>query len=142
MIKVKSKFIINTAKLKQLDQAAVKSLEQTGEALHTEVVQAQVVPFYNGTTQNEAFSVDRKESNHGKVSLVHSTPYSRRIYFNPEGLKFHRSPWVDTYGDGKKHDGNPNARDHWFEPWLPGGEKADFCVKAFKRFYRRNADLK
>lgn len=139
-MKVNSKFTINKIRLKQLSTAAVRSLEQTAEALKTEVQQAQVIPRDTGNLQGEAFSIDRKDSQQGKVRLVHSAPYSRRVYFNPDGMKFHRVKWKSS--DGKEHDGNPNARDHWYEDWLPGGSKQDFCAKAFKRFYRRNAGLK
>ena len=48
MIKVKSKFTINKIRIKELEQAAVTQLEETGEALHTEVVQKQVVPRDTG----------------------------------------------------------------------------------------------
>lgn len=138
-MKVNSKFIINKIRLKQLSVAAVRSLEQTGEALKTEVQQAQVIPRDTGNLQGEAFSVDRRESRQGKVRLVHSAPYARRVYFNPDGLKFHRMKWKSS--DGKEHDGNPNARDHWYEDWMPGGSKQDFCINTFKHFYRRNARL-
>jgi len=144
MLKVKSKFIINAAKLNQLDSAAVKSLEETAEALKTEVQQAQVIPRDTGNLQGESFSIDRRDSKQGKVRLVHSAPYARRVYFNPDGMIFHRKPWTSkskTTGKEIKHDGNPNARDHWYEDWLPGGSKQFFCAKAFKRFYRRNANL-
>lgn len=139
MISVKSKIIINKMALRQLDAAAALALAHTAEQLHEDVQQAQVIPFYNGITQGEGFSPDYKDVKNGKVRLVHSTPYARRIYFNPDGLKFHRVKWLDKYGDGKEHDGNPNARDHWFEPWLPGGEKGDFCARTFKILYRRAA---
>ena len=151
-MKVNSKFTINKIRLKQLSTAAVKTLEQTGEALKTEVQQAQVIPRDTGNLQGESFWVDRKDSFQGKVRLVHSAPYSRRVYFNPDGMKFHKQAWESvetvTGKNGKKrkkkvkHDGNANAKDHWYEDWLPGGPKQDFCTKAFKRLYRRNAGLK
>lgn len=151
-MKVNSKFTINKLKMRQLSTAAVRSLEQTAEALKTEVQQAQVIPRDTGNLQGEAFSVDLKDSRSGKVRLVHSAPYARRVYFNPDGMKFHKQAWESvetvTGKNGKKrqkkvkHDGNPNARDHWFDDWLPGGSKQDFCAKAFKRLYRRNAGLK
>ena len=84
MMRVNSQVKINTARVQQLTQAAVTSLEQTAEALHTEVVQAQVVPRDTGRLQGEAFFLDRTESRNGKVSLVHSTPYARKLYFHPE----------------------------------------------------------
>lgn len=122
-----SKIVLDYRKIAELSAAAVTSLEQTAEALHTEVVQAQVVPRDTGNLQNEAFFVDTTNSNEGSVALVHSTPYARRLYYHPE-YNF------------QTHE-NPNAKGQWFEDWLPGGEKEDFCEKAFKELYRRNAGL-
>ena len=93
MISVTSKFTINRTALAQLDVAAAIALEQTAEALHTDVVQAQVIPRDTGNLQDEAFSVDKKDAPRGLVRLVHSAPYARRVYFNPDGLKFHRQAW-------------------------------------------------
>ena len=122
-----SKIVLDYRKIAELSAAAVTSLEQTAEALHTEVVQAQVVPRDTGNLQNEAFFVDTTNSNEGSVALVHSTPYARRLYYHPE-YNF------------QTHE-NPNAKGQWFEDWLPGGEIEDFCEKAFKELYRRNAGL-
>lgn len=133
-MKVNSKITINKAKIKQLNQAAITALEQTGEALHTEVVQAQVVPRMNGTLQGEAMFVDKSKSNQGKVSIVHSTPYARRLYYHPE-YNFHKAKWKDS--KGKEHDGNPNAKGHWFEDWEKGGKNEKFCRETF-RFYYKN----
>ena len=127
VIKVKSNFIINRSRMKELTSAAVVSLEQTGEALHTEVVQAQVMPRDTGALQNESTYVDKSESSMGKVSIVSSAPYARRLYFHPE-YNFSR-------------DENIAAGGKWFDPWLPGGTREDFCGKAFARLYRRNAGL-
>lgn len=121
MISVKSVVKLNIPFIKQLDESAVKALEMTAEALHTEVVQAQVIPFDTGTMQNESTFVDNKQSSQGKVSLVTSTPYARRMYFHPE-YNF-------------KKDENPNAQGRWYEPWI-SGDKKDFCQKAFKKFYK------
>lgn len=123
MIKVNSKVKLNMSAIRNLTGAQVTALEQTAEALHTEVVQAQVVPFDTGNLQNESMFVDTSESKQGKVTLVHSTPYARRLYFHPE-IKFHT-------------DENPNAKGKWFEDWEPDGKYADFAPKAFKEFYRR-----
>lgn len=144
-MKVGSKFTINKLKMKQLSAASAVTLEQTAEALKTEVQQAQVIPRDTSNLQGEAFSVDRRDSRNGRVKLIHSAPYARRVYFNPDGMKFHRQTWTTKSrltGKEIKHDGNPNARDHWFEDWLPGGSRQDFCVKTFGRLYRRNAGLK
>ena len=146
MIKVTSTVKLNAPQINKLNDAAVQALEMTAEALHTEIVQARVVPRMDGALQGEAFFVDKSESKNGKVSLVHSTPYARRLYYHPE-YKFNKGPWEETieHKDGTvshvKHDGNPNAKGKWFEDWEPGGKYSYFAVDTFKRLYRRLADL-
>ena len=44
MAQVSSRVKINQAAIKRLNQAAIRALEQTAEWIHTEVVQAQVMP--------------------------------------------------------------------------------------------------
>lgn len=123
MIKATSKVKMNFPRIKHLTQSAVTALELTVEALHTEVVQAQVFPFDTGNLQNESTFVDYGDSGQGKVTLVSSTPYARRLYYHPE-YNF-------------QTDENPNAKGGWYEDWLPGGSKADFAPKAFKQFYKK-----
>ena len=127
MISVKSVINLNLPKIQQITGAQITALEQTAEALHTEVVQAQVFPRDTGHLQNESTFLDRSESSHGKVSIVSSTPYARRLYFHPE---YHFSK-----------SANPHAKGMWYEDWLPGGKEADFAVKTFKEFYRRMAGI-
>ena len=122
-MQVTSTVKLNMPRIRQLSQAAVKALEMTAEAMHTEVVQAQVFPFDTGNLQNESTFVDYSDSSKGKVTLVTNTPYARRLYYHPE---FHFQT-----------DENPNARGNWYEDWLPGGSKADFVPKAFKKFYKK-----
>ena len=143
MIQVSSTIKLSDAALAaNLTQAAIRALGHTAEALHTEVVQAQVVPRRDGALQNESFFCDESELQSGKVSLVHATPYARRLYFHPE-YNFHREPWeeVRTDKDGKQHrlthEGNPNAKGKWFEDWAPGGSKADFLPGTFAFFLRK-----
>lgn len=126
-MKCNSKIKINQRAIKELSRAAVVALEETAEELHTEVVQAQVVPRDTGALQGESFFVDSSESANGRVSLVHSTPYARRLYFHPE------------YHFNKVE--NPNAKGKWFKDWLPGGKEAESAQKTFKELYRRNAGL-
>ena len=122
-MQVKSTVKMNFPRIKQLTQAAVTALEMTAEALHTEVVQAQVMPFETGNLQNESTFVDYSESKQGKVTLVSSTPYARRLYYHPE-YNF-------------QTDENPFAGGEWYEPWLPGGVSQDFARNAFKRLYKK-----
>lgn len=123
MIKVNSTIKMDWGKIRQLEDAQITALEQTAEALHTEVVQAQVFPRDTGNLQNESTFVDCSESGQGKVSIVSTTPYARRLYFHPE-YHFHK-------------DENPNAKGKWYDDWLPGSANASFAADAFKENYRR-----
>ncbi len=123
LINVNSVVKLNLPKIRQLTAAQITALEQTAEAVHTEVVQAQVFPRDTGSLQNENTFLDRSQSSNGKVSIVSTTPYARRLYFHPE---YHFSK-----------EENPNARGKWYTDWLPGGKEADFATKAFKEIYRR-----
>lgn len=127
MIKATSTIKMNFPRIRQLSQAAVSALEKTAEALHVEVQQAQVMPFDTGNLQGESTFVDYSESKDGKVTLVSSTPYARRLYYHPE-YNF------------QTHE-NPNAKGGWYEDWLAGGSKADFAKKAYKQFYKREGGV-
>lgn len=126
-MKVKSTVKLNMGRIQKLNQAAVSALERTAEALHTEVVQAQVMPFETGHLQEDATFVEYKNSAQGKVSIISSTPYARRLYYHPE-YQF-------------QTDENPFAGGEWFKPWLPGGVSAGFAKEAFQRFYKKEAKV-
>ena len=126
-MKVKSTVKLNMGRIQELNQAAVSALERTAEALHTEVVQAQVMPFETGHLQEDATFVEYKNSAQGKVSIISYTPYARRLYYHPE-YQF-------------QTDENPFAGGEWFKPWLPGGVSAGFAKEAFQRFYKKEAKV-
>ena len=146
MAKVKSTVRLNTMRIKQLNQAGKAALKETSDELLKEVTNAGVVPRDMGTLE-DGF-VDDSKVDQGKVSLVYSTPYARRLYYNPDGFQFHQVKWYSFKRvKGKngnwlkrkkkiKHDGNPNAKDHWLEDWQAGGKNADFVPKTFKRIYK------
>ena len=123
MINVNSVVKLNLPKIQQITGAQITALEQTADLLRTEVDQAQVFPRDTGHLLDESTFLDKSESKHGKVSIISSTPYARRLYFHPE---YH-------FQTGE----NPNARGKWYTDWLPGGKEADFATKAFKEIYRR-----
>ena len=123
MMRVVSTVRMNFPLIRQLEQAQVRALEQTAEALHTEVVQAQVMPFDGGNLQNNSTFVDYTDVQSGRAVFASSTPYARRLYFHPE---YH-------FDKGE----NPHAKGKWYEDWLPGGKHQNFCQKAFAERYRR-----
>lgn len=127
MIHATSRIKMNFPRIRQLSQAAITALEKTAEAMHTEVVQSQIMPFETGNLQNENTFVDYSNSRQGKVSLVSSTPYARRLYFHPE-YNF-------------QTDENPFADGKWYQPWLKGGISEDFAKEAFKKFYKKAGDV-
>lgn len=122
MINANSNVVMNLSRIVQLSQASVTALEQTAESLHTEIVQAQVVPRNTGNLQNESMFVDTSSATKGTASIVHSTPYARRLYYHPE------------YNFSTKE--NPNAKGEWFVDWLKGGSKADFAPAAYAKLYK------
>lgn len=126
MKSVVSTIKLNFSKISQLNNSIVTALEKTGEALKTEVVVAQVMPFDTGTMQNSSTFVDNTNSNRGKVNLVTSTPYARKVYFHPE------------YNFQTKE--NANAQGEWLELYVNGKNK-DFCANTFVKFYKESAGL-
>lgn len=92
----------NTTKLKQLTRAQATALAKTVEAVHTDVVQSQVIPFDTGNLQNSNTSVDLSDVDKGQARIVSTTPYARRLYYHPEY----------TFNQVE----NPNARGNWYEP--------------------------
>lgn len=124
---VSSKVTINNSRLTELSKAAITALEKTGEALHTEVVQAQVMPRDTGTLQNEKTFVDYSKSSQGKVTLISEGPYARRLYYHPE-YNFQTTE-------------NPNAKGRWLEDWMSGGKNEKFCPETFAKLYKAVAKL-
>lgn len=124
---VKSTVKLNMPRIKQLTRAATVTLEQTAEAIHTDVVQSRVMPRDTGALQNEKTFVDNSDASQGKVYLVSEGPYARRLYYHPE------------YHFNKAH--NPNAQGRWLDDYMEGGKKQDFAHKSFTRLYKKNAGL-
>jgi hypothetical protein len=93
----------------------------TAEALKTDVINEQVVPFDTGATQGNIF-VNKSKSHLGVVSLDSTLKYARRIYFHPE----YNFQTVN----------NANAKGLWYEDWIRGG-KSSFCRDTFAVFYRQ-----
>lgn len=122
-MKVDSVVRINAPVIKDLNNKVNLALAKTGEALHTKVVQDQVMPRDTGQLQNIKTFVDLTEQNSGKVSLVTEGPYARRLYYHPE-YNF-------------KHTENPNAKGRWLDDYMSGGSKQNFIPAAFKRLLQK-----
>ena len=125
-IQVNSTVKLNEAKLKQLTQSQQISLAQTADALLTDLRDSQTMPFDTGNLQNDSTSIDDSQKEKGRVSIVSTTPYARRLYYHPE-YNFRRN-------------NNARAGGKWFEPYI-SGNKSDFAKSAFSKLFKRNGGL-
>lgn len=113
---------INSKNLSSLQQKMVKNLIKSVDALKTDVIKSQIMPFDTGNMQDKSMFVDEQKTKK-YVLLRVDTPYARKIYFHPE-YNF-------------KKDKNSNAQGHWFTPWITGNKKL-FLRITFARFMRKD----
>lgn len=111
------------AKIKEFDKDIQIALEQTGEALHTEVVNAEVMPFDVGTMQNDDTFVDCSNSRYGLISLITTSPQARRLYYHPE---YDFQTINNSFAGGK-----------WLDSWMKGGQHENFVPDAFTKLLKR-----
>ena len=116
---------VNAEFLARYKAKAQLNLVKTADAMKTDLVQSQTMPFDTGALQNNSTFVDDSKKNQNKVSVVSDTPYARRLYFHPE-FNFQKEK-------------NPNAGGQWFEPYISGTKK-DFAAKTFKKFMKRSSN--
>lgn len=115
---------INEAALSRLGDILTKAVKKTGQAVLTDLVQSQTMPFDTGEMQNNRTSVDDSNAGKGEVIIRTTAPQARRLYFHPEY----------NFQTGK----NPNAGGRWFDPYMPGGAKEDYPTDAFAEIVRRD----
>lgn len=116
------KFTPNLKAVKKLTSIQVQALEATGEKMLAEKVEAQEIPFDEGTLQNVQSRVDKGSLQQGKLKIVHDTPYAARLYFNPQ------------YNFNKEF--NPNAKGEWWEDYVSGANK-DRPAKLFAHYLKK-----
>lgn len=125
-IQVSSTIKLNEAKINELTKQQYESLAQTADALLTDIRDEQLMPFDTGNLQNEGTHYDDSQKMQGRVSVVSTTPYARRLYFHPE-YDFRRN-------------NNARAGGQWFEPYISGYKK-EWIVDTFKKLFKRNGGL-
>lgn len=125
-VKVSSTIKLDESKLKELTRQQYISLAQTADALVTDLRDSQTMPFDTGNLQNDSTFLDDSQKEQGKVSIVSSTPYARRLYYHPE-YNF-------------KTTNNRNAGGKWFEPYI-SGNRTDFLKDTFAKLFKRNGGL-
>lgn len=125
-VKVSSTIKLDEAKLKELTRQQYISLAQTADALVTDLRDSQTMPFDTGNLQNDSTFLDDSQKEQGRVSVVSSTPYARRLYYHPEY--------------NYRTTNNRNAGGKWFEPYI-SGNRTDFLKDAFAKLFKRNGGL-
>ena len=116
------KFKIFPGALKKLTNAQIKALEATGEKMLAEKIEAQEIPFDEGTLQNVQSGVNKDSLNKGQLEIYHDTPYAARLYYNPQ------------YDFNQEF--NPNAKGEWWEDYISGKNK-DRPKKLYEHYLKK-----
>lgn len=117
-MQVKVNVQLNPQAIQKLQEAIVKALPETMEAMKTEVNNMQVVPKDTGALEESV--VTGVVENRGSIS--YNTPYARRLYYHPE---------YDF-----RQDVNPNAQGRWLDSFIYG-KKKNWLAKTFGEFLKK-----
>lgn len=119
-MKVKVNVQLNPQAIQKLQDAMVKALPVTMEAMKTEINNMQIVPKDTGALEESA--VTGAVENRGYIS--YNTPYARRLYYHPE-YNF-------------RQDMNPYAQGRWLDSFIYG-EKNNWLSKTFGKLLKKFA---
>lgn len=118
---------LDAGALAALDKAVLRAAELTIEALKTDVIASQVMPYNDGTMQNtDTFTDVSSSGDTVTAALVTGSPQARRLFFHPE----YNFQTVN----------NPNAGGQWLQPWIDG-DKQNFCEDNFSESLKKEAKL-
>lgn len=115
------KVTLNTKNIKEINEKLATALIKTAEAVKTDLIQSQTMPFDTGTMQNDSTYVEDKKAIKGCTTIIVDTPYARKVYFDPE-ITIHT-------------DKNPNAKQYYFDDYITGNKK-DLPIKYFQKFMK------
>ena len=116
------KITYNLKNITKINDIARETLLNTAEAIKTDLIQSQTMPFDSGVMQNDSTYVDDKRIIKGIARIVVDTIYSRKVYFDPE-ITIHQ-------------DKNPNAKQYYFDDYITG-EKKNLPIKYFQQMLKR-----
>ena len=132
---MKAKVNLRYKVINQIKKDSIDALVKTADALKTDLIKSQTMPFDTGELQNRNTKVIKKYKNQGIVIISSDTPYARRLYFHPE-YHFHQQPWTSVEkGKTVNHGANAHAGGLWFQPYIDGNKKA-FVKNTYVRFMR------
>lgn len=119
-MKAKVTIKLDKSKLNTLIEAQKKALEQTTEAILSDIKTSAVVPKDSGELERSGF-VDLSKLDNGITSINFDTPYARRLYWQPE-YNF-------------RQDKNTNAQGKWMQSYIDGDNK-EFVTDTYKHFFK------
>lgn len=119
-MKIKVNIKLDNQKIAKLEEAYLKALELTAEAILSDIRTSAVVPKDTGELERSGF-VDLSDIKNAIARIVFDTPYARRLYWHPE-YNF-------------RTDKNPNAKGKWMEDYL-SGEKKQFVIDTYSKFLK------
>lgn len=119
-MKAKVTIKLDKSKLNTLIEAQKNALEQTTEAILSDIKTSAVVPKDSGELERSGF-VDLSKLDDGITSINFDTPYARRLYWHPE------------YNFRK--DKNTNAQGKWMQSYIDGDNK-EFVTDTYKHFFK------
>lgn len=111
---------LDNQKIAKLEEACLKALEMTAEAVLSDIRTSAVVPKDTGELERSGF-VDLSEIKNSIARIIFDTPYARRLYWHPE-YNF-------------RTDKNVNAKGKWMEDYL-SGEKKQFVIDTYSKFLK------
>ena len=116
------KVVMNQREINRILAAPQLALMKTAEAVRTDLLSTQTMPFDVGTLQNDQTQPETENVSNGVARVVSDTPYARRLYFHPEY----------NFQTGE----NPGAGGRWFDPYT-NGELVKWVHESFASFLKR-----
>ena len=117
-----NRVVFNDKNINAITENGMKALHQAADATLTDILQSQVIPFDQGTMQNDQTFVDTSDLKKGSVYIVTSAPQTTRLYFHPE----YNFQTVN----------NPNAKAGWFDDWIKGS-KRKWVLNTLAQLYQK-----
>lgn len=119
-MKAKVTIKLDRQKINTLIKAQNKALEETTEAILSDIKTSAVIPKDSGELERSGF-VDLSRLDDGITSINFDTPYARRLYWHPE------------YNFRK--DKNINAQGKWMQSYVDGDNK-EFVTDTYSKFLK------
>ncbi|HAT4272428.1 hypothetical protein [Clostridium perfringens] len=119
-MKAKVTIKLDRAKINTLINARNKALEETTEAILSDIKTSAVVPKDTGELERSGF-VDLSKLDDGIASIIFDTPYARRLYWHPE-YNF-------------RQDKNINVQGKWMQSYIDGDNK-EFVTETYFKFLK------